>query len=120
MKPAAPVMTMRMKDGSPSDRAMEPAQHGKPHDLEVERQRPVLDVVEIELDALFERCVAAPAVDLGPAGDASLHLVAEHVGRNAVLELLDEERSLGARPDDGHVAAEHVPELRHLVHVEAS
>src|SRR4051812_6752939 len=42
----------------------------QPQDAQVEQRRPVRDVVEIELDALAERRVAAPAVDLGPAGDA--------------------------------------------------
>ena len=46
------------------------ADEREPHDLEVERHRPVLDVVEVVLDALLERRVAAPAVDLRPAGDA--------------------------------------------------
>ncbi len=50
-------------------------------------------------------------------GDARLHLVPEHVLRNPVLELLDEEGPLRARADDGHVALEHVPELRQLVDV---
>ena len=80
--------------------------------------RPVLDVVEVVLDALLERRVAAPAVDLRPAGDAGLHLVAQHVLRDPVLELLDEERPLGPRADDRHVAPQHVPELRQLVEVE--
>ena len=64
--------------------------------------------------------VAAPAVDLRPAGEAGLHLVAQHVLRNLVLELLDEVRPLGPRPDDRHVAAQHVPELRQLVEVRAA
>ena len=52
-------------------RAGEDAAHQRqPHDLQVERHRPVLDVVEVVLDALLERRVAAPAVDLRPAGDA--------------------------------------------------
>ena len=59
--------------------------------------RPVLDVVEVVLDPLLERGVAAPAVDLGPAGDPGLHLVAQHVLRDPVLELLDEVRALRAR-----------------------
>ena len=52
-------------------------------DVEVEQDRPVLDVVEVVLDApadLFRRVgLAAPAVDLGPAGDARLDLVAGEV-----------------------------------------
>ena len=51
--------------------------------------RPVLDVVEVVLDALFDRCVAAPAVHLGPPGHSRLHLVAQHVlAGPAFLELM--------------------------------
>ena len=75
-----------------------PLTQGQPHDLEVEPQRPVLDVVEVVLDALLDRGVAAPAVDLRPAGEAGLHLVAQHVLRDPLLELLDEERPLGRGP----------------------
>src|SRR6186713_2768757 len=44
--------------------------------VEVEQHRPVLDVIEVELDTLLDLLVgidlAAPAVDLRPAGDARL------------------------------------------------
>src|SRR5262245_47403491 len=98
----------------------EPAQERQPHDFQIEPHRPVLDVVQVVLDALLDRRVAAPAVDLRPAGDAGLHLVAQHVLRNLVLELLDKEWALGAWPDDRHVAAENIPELRQLVDVKAA
>ena len=49
-----------------------------------------------------------------------LDLVAQHVLRDAVLELLDEVGPLGTRADDRHVAAQHVPELRQLVEVAAA
>ena len=98
----------------------EPTHEREPDDLDVECDRPVLDVVQVVLEALFERRVAAPAVDLRPAGDAGLHLVAQHVLREAMLELLDEERALGTRTDDRHVAAQDVPELRQFVEVEAA
>src|SRR5262245_44788271 len=49
-------------------------------DVEVEPHRPVVDVVEIVLDALADLVdrvgLATPAVDLRPAGDAGLHAVA--------------------------------------------
>src|SRR5687767_3560135 len=116
MKPAAPVTTIRM---SVSHVALEQAaEDGQPHDFQIQGYGPVLDVIEVVLDALLERGVAAPAVDLRPAGDAGLHLVAQHVLRNAVLELLDEERPLRARTDDRHIALQHVPELRQLIEVE--
>src|SRR5258708_3484332 len=103
-KPAAPVITAlgmldvgrwwlqaaRWLDGVP----VEPAHEREPHDLQVERDRPVLDVIQVVLDALLERGVAAPAVHLRPARDSGLHLVAQHVLRDAVFELLDEVRAL--------------------------
>src|SRR3954447_10332312 len=119
MNPAAPVMTARGMSRPVSECvAVEPADEGQPHDFQVERDRPVLDVVQVVLDPLLERRVAAPAVDLRPAGDPRLHLVPQHVLRDPVLELLEEIRTLGPWPDDRHVAAEHVPELRQLVDVE--
>src|ERR1051325_565156 len=98
MNPAAPVTTLlgmqksqsRLVGGS----AKQPAHDREPHDLQVERDRPVLDVIQVELDPLFERRVATPPVDLRPAGDPGLDLVSQHVLRDAVLELLHEERSL--------------------------
>src|SRR5688572_16337403 len=106
MKPAAPVMTIRRlvdmcSCGLPREDA---AEERHPHDLEVERHRPVLDVIEIEFNALFERGIAAPAVDLRPSRDAGLHLMPQHILREPVLELIDEERALGPRTDDRHIA----------------
>src|SRR5512140_2755885 len=76
---------------------------GEPDDLQVERQRPVLDVVDIVLDPLLDRGVAAPAVDLGPAGEAALDLVAQHVARDLFTELVDEDRPLRPRADETHL-----------------
>src|SRR5688500_9096375 len=141
MNPAAPVMTtramwefrlpsvrpqprLRARPPTPATSVgvlVEEALHERqPHDLEVEHDRPVLDVVEVVLDALLDRGVAAPAIDLRPAGQPGLDLVAQHVLRHALLELLDEERALGPRADQRHVAAEDVPELRDLAQVGAA
>src|SRR5207253_2512294 len=81
---------------------------------QVEAETPPLDVVEITLDPLLDRCVAPPSVDLGPARDPRLHLVAEHVAGHAAPELLHEARALGARSDEAHLAAQHVEALRQL------
>ncbi len=67
------------------------------------------------LHAFGDGGVAAPAVDLGPAGDAGLDLMANHVVGNFAFELPDVKRALGARPDDAHIAAQNVPKLRQLV-----
>src|SRR5690606_31100471 len=59
-------------------------------DLEVEQDGPVFDVEEIELDALLDLLVgvdfAAPAVDLGPAGNAGLDAMAGEVAVNDLIE----------------------------------
>src|SRR3990172_7897229 len=88
-------------------------------DLEVEPERPALDVLDVVLDALLERGVPAQAVDLRPAGEAGLDLVPQHVARHGPPEPLHEHRPLGPRPDDAHLAAEDVDELRQLVEAEA-
>ena len=92
-------------------------------DVEVEQERPVLDVVEIVLDAALDLFLAvglaAPAVDLRPAGDAGLDAVAREIAVDRlVVEVL---RGLGVdrvrpRADQRQVAVEHhVEELRQFV-----
>src|SRR5262245_46099639 len=69
MKPAAPVTTIR--DISVVSGALEEtADEGQPHDLQIERHRPVLDVVEVVFNTFLQRGIPAPAVDLRPPGDA--------------------------------------------------
>src|ERR1700756_2267028 len=57
---------------------------------EVEQHRPVLDVVEVELDTLLDLLFiadpAAPAVDLGPAGDAGLDAMAREIAVDGFVE----------------------------------
>src|SRR5687768_13012203 len=115
MKPAAPVMTV-LGMGT----LEEAANDGEPHDLQIQGHRPVFDVVQVVLDTLFERGIAAPAVHLRPSRDAGLHFVAEHVLRDPVPELLHEEGAFRPRADDRHLTFEDVPELWQLVEVEAA
>ena len=84
-------------------------------DLQVERRRPVLDVVVVPLDAVGERGLAAQAADLRPAGDAGLDAMAVGVARQVAPEQRRELGALRARADQAHLAAEHVDELRQLV-----
>src|SRR5579859_3106313 len=89
----------------------------------VEQRRPVLDVVEIELDALLDLLfvvdLAAPAVDLGPAGDTGLDAVAGEIAVNGLVEQAGLQLALHrvrARADQREVALEDdVEELRQLV-----
>jgi hypothetical protein len=71
----------------------------------------VADVPEVELDPLGPRQLRA-AMDLRPTGDPGLHVEAVQLLVVVLVDLVAEGRS---RPDDRHVAADDVPELRQLV-----
>src|SRR5260221_8334501 len=100
----------------------ESAKDGLSDDSEVQRNRPVFNVVEIMfhpfaylLDGVG---FVSPAIDLGPTGDAGLHAMA----RIVVLDRFLVEQGAGfcpegmrARSYDRHLAAQHVQELRKLV-----
>src|SRR5215203_1518329 len=65
--------------------------------LEIEPERPVLDVVVVPLDPVREGCLAAQAVHLRPAGDTGLDSMAVAVAVDALLEETDELRPLRSR-----------------------
>ena len=54
----------------------------QPHDLQIEPDGPMLNVIQVELNSFFKRSVATPATDLRPPCNPSFHLVREHVLRN--------------------------------------
>src|SRR6201999_345147 len=88
-----------------------------------EQRRQVLDVVEIELDALLDLLfvvdLAAPAVDLRPASDAGLDAVTGEIAVDGLVEQASLQLALHrvrARTDQRQIALEHdVEELRQLV-----
>src|SRR5262245_56379514 len=69
------------------------------------------------IDSFGQIRVAAKTVDLSPTGDAGLYCVTGIVMWDLVLKIVNQLRALGARPNEAHVAFEHVPELRRLVNV---
>src|SRR5882672_7752481 len=86
-------------------------------DLEIQPQRPVLDVVEIQLQPLGERELA-PSGDLPQAGETRLH--AEALALDALVEEIHVPQRHGARPDEAHLTGQHVEELRKLVEAAAT
>src|SRR5437764_907771 len=84
---------------------------GPPEDVEVETEARVVDVPDVERELLLPRD-RVPAAHLGEPGDPRAHVVTSRLLGGVALEVLHQER---ARPDERHVAAEHVPELRQLV-----
>ena len=80
-------------------------------DPQIEPERPVGDVPEVLLDSLRPFDLVAP-VDLRPAGDAWKDVEPSAVVLAVVRSLLDE---IGSRPDEAHLTANDVQELRQLV-----
>jgi hypothetical protein len=76
----------------------------------------VVDVPAVQGEALRPVDVVA-AVDLGPAGDAGFDLEAPGVLGRVVRDLRQHVR---ARPDQAHLPAQHVDQLRQLVQAGAA
>src|SRR5690606_5124002 len=80
-------------------------------DVEIQKDRPVLDIIEVVIDPLHDLVdrvsLPAPAIDLGPAGNARLDAMAGEIAfHSLVIELVV---GLGlqwmrARPDDRQLA----------------
>src|SRR5215207_3552577 len=88
---------------------------GSQHDAQVEPERPVLYVEEVEPDHLVEREAVAPR-HLPQARHPRLHVETLAVPKLVRLHLV---RNRRARADDAHVSAQHVQELRQLVQTRA-
>src|SRR5260221_6106871 len=80
-------------------------------DPEIDRERAVLHVPDVELDALSPRQSRTP-VDLRPAGDPRPDVQAVALVFVIAVDLVAERRP---RADQRHLAADDVPELRQLV-----
>src|ERR1700722_11235679 len=80
-------------------------------DPQVEPQRPVPHIGQVELDTLahgFEIVAAAIAVHLGPTRNAGFHLVPDHVAWNSASIVLIHGHRVGPRPDNAHAAFEYI------------
>src|ERR1700722_16995146 len=78
---------------------------------QIQPQRPVLHIGQVELDTLahgFEIVAAAIAVHLSPTRDAGFHLVSDHVARNSASIVLIHGHRVGPRPDNAHAAFEYI------------
>ena len=103
---------------------------GKPHrlhhNLEIQLERDILDVVEIVFEPFARNADHILGVEvelvlgLRPAQQARLDIEAPAVEGDLLLELIDEERPLGAGADQAHIAAQEVDALRDLVQVQSA
>src|SRR5918911_493140 len=109
--PVPRPMLGRPSAGLPFVRPAEERERRAGEDLQVEPGRAVVDVPDVELDALGPAQARAP-VDLRPARDPRPHLEPTALALRVALDLIGER---GPRPDEAHLAPDDVPELRHLV-----
>src|SRR4051794_10811958 len=96
-------------------------EHRAHENLQVEPQRPVVDVVEVELNPVAHLVVAvglaAKTVNLRPAGHTRLDVVTTRIERDPLFIVAVVRKRVGPRPDQRHVAHQNVEELRDLVDV---
>src|SRR5207244_8008529 len=104
------------RPGSIRARAAEDGRDRLGENRDVEPDRPVLEVVEVEPDEVVEAEVRA-AGDLPEPRHARADEIALAV---PALELGVVAQRQRAGPDEAHLAAEHVPDLWHLVEREAA
>src|SRR6185503_14767866 len=87
------------------------------HDVEVERERQVLDIEEVVLQ-LLQRVFLAGAVgvvDLCPTRQARPDDVTLAVEGDFARELVDELRPFGQRPHEANLPHENIPQLGELI-----
>lgn len=75
----------------------------------------MINVPEVQFDALFDAGISAVAVDLSPAGHAGFNLVFDHVVGDGILELFHEMGKFRSGTDQAHVALQNIDKLRKFI-----
>src|SRR3569623_1896294 len=92
---------------------------GENDDPDVEEERPVVDVVDVVVDATFDRGarrgLAAEAMDLRPACNPRLDALAMGVDGELLAQLLIVRNGMRSWTHEAHLTDQHVDELRQLV-----
>lgn len=92
--------------------------------LDVEPERPVLDIPDVSADALFHLPqllgLAAESRNLSPTRDTRLGEMANHVFVYQAAVYLSVMQHVRTRTHDAHVALQHVDKLRELIDVRLS
>ena len=87
--------------------------------LYIHPQRPVLDIEQIEFNALLHELEAlgltTKTTDLSQPGYSRFDLVPEHVPMNALAQLLVHDIWMGPGSDNGHFTAQDVDELGQFI-----
>src|SRR5262249_45276653 len=93
-------------------------------DLEVQQHTPIVNIPDIMVDAFLHalQCwsLASATFDLGPAGDARLHVVAKSVTADQLLIIIIVGRGMRPGPHNRHLTLQHVEKLRQFVNARLS
>jgi hypothetical protein len=92
---------------------------GLQRNLNIQPDRPVGDVVDVEIHALFQKLgvadFSAEAAHLRESRDPGLHQLAGAVGARDQGKLGIVRREVRPRSHDAHLAHEHIPKLREFI-----
>src|SRR5262249_1953363 len=84
-------------------------------DVNIQRLRPVSNVINVMVESLFQARIATPAVNLCVAGNAGAHHVPDVISPLFLAKLSCEFGTFGPRSHEAHVSAQDVPELRQFI-----
>src|SRR5690348_17161060 len=87
-----------------------------PENFDVEPERPVVDVLEIEADPILEILHVVPSAYLPETGQARPH--AQATAMREVVEAFHFVNRQRPRTNEAHLAAKHVEELREFIDAE--
>ena len=82
------------------------------YDLQIEGKTPILQIIQIVLDALLDGRVTSQSVYLSPSRYPYFEGVSIIVARNFLQEFVDKMRSLRSRAHNAHIAFQHINKLR--------
>jgi hypothetical protein len=90
---------------------------GKQHDLQVECNTPVPQIIEIILDAFADGGVTAPSIHLRPSRNSDLQNVSPIVTIYILQKSFDKMQTLWPGTDNAHVSLQYVKELGELIQI---
>ena len=91
---------------------------GARDNLQIQAKTPVPDVVQIVLQPVGDRCIAAKTVDLGPPRHSDFTAVPHVVFIEVFLELRDKIGPFWPRSNEAHFSSNDIDQLRQFVEAE--
>ena len=109
------VQTARIRLHAVSCAFAPAAEESQQKNSKVQGQRPVSDIVQIVLEAVFDTGIPAPSVNLSVTRKSGANGVAQVILSKFAPKFLDEVGTLGTGADETHFSPQDVPELRKFI-----